>query len=154
MGTGQAARERRIAYQWSFKRQKRDDRNINLMIAKAERSAAGEVPMRKARFLKVTGAAKELDQATIDRARQLAGLKGYVTNLDPETLPAAAVIAAYHHLWQVEASFRMTKSEVAPQGITVNAIAPGLILETPFHETFTPPADQEKTIASTPVGQA
>ncbi len=26
--------------------------------------------------------------------------------------------------------------ELAPQGITVNAIAPGLILETPFHETF------------------
>jgi hypothetical protein len=25
----------------------------------------------------------ELDAATIDRARQLAGLKGYVTNLDP-----------------------------------------------------------------------
>jgi len=26
--------------------------------------------------------------------------------------------------------------EVADQGITVNAVAPGLILETPFHETF------------------
>lgn len=26
--------------------------------------------------------------------------------------------------------------EVAEQGITVNAVAPGLILETPFHETF------------------
>ena len=77
MGTGKAARQRRIVYQWSFKRQKRDDRNINQMIAKAEKIAAGEIPMRKARFLKVTGAAKELDQATIDRARQLAGLKGY-----------------------------------------------------------------------------
>lgn len=76
MGTGKDGRQRRIVYQWSFKRQKRDDRNINLMIAKAEKIAAGEVPMRKARFLKVTGAAKELDQATIDRARQLAGLSG------------------------------------------------------------------------------
>ncbi|BDZ62710.1 hypothetical protein GCM10025873_25010 [Demequina sediminis] len=34
MGTGAGARERRIVYQWSFKRNKRDDRNINLMIAK------------------------------------------------------------------------------------------------------------------------
>src|SRR5690606_9539718 len=35
MGTGKNARERRIVYQWSFKRSKRDDRNINAMIAKA-----------------------------------------------------------------------------------------------------------------------
>ncbi len=77
MGTGQDARSRRIVYQWSFKRNKRDDKTINLMIAKAEKIAAGKAPLKKARFLKVTGATKELDQATIDRARQLAGLKGY-----------------------------------------------------------------------------
>jgi transposase len=55
---------------------------------------------------------KELDQKTIDRARQLAGLKGYVTNLDPAAMDGASVIAAYHQLWQVEASFRMTKSDL------------------------------------------
>src|SRR5699024_7521695 len=81
MGTGKNARERRIVYQWSFQRQKRDDRNINLMIERAEKIAAGKVPMRKARFLKVTGAERSLDQSVIDRARQVAGLKGYVTNL-------------------------------------------------------------------------
>jgi 3-oxoacyl-[acyl-carrier protein] reductase len=36
--------------------------------------------------------------------------------------------------------------ELAPNGITVNAVAPGLILETPFHETFTPPAAQQEAI--------
>src|SRR5690606_30009758 len=41
MGTGKDARQRRIVYQWSFKRQNRDDRNINLMIAKAEKIATG-----------------------------------------------------------------------------------------------------------------
>lgn len=112
MGTGKNARDRRIVYQWSFKRHKRDDRTINLMIAKAEKIAAGTVPLRKARFLKVSGATKELDQATIDRARQLAGLKGYVTNLPVETMPGPAVIAAYHDLWRVEESFRMTKSDL------------------------------------------
>lgn len=112
MGTGASARERRIVYQWSFKRSKRDDRNINLMIAKAERIAAGTVPMRKARFLKVSGATKELDQATIDRARQLAGLKGYVTNLPKKVMPGQDVINAYHDLWRVEQSFRMTKSDL------------------------------------------
>lgn len=112
MGTGKDARQRRIVYQWSFKRQKRDDRNINLMIAKAEKIATGQAPLRKARFLKITGASTELDQATIDRARQLAGLKGYVTNLPEATMPGAAVISAYHDLWHVEASFRMTKNDL------------------------------------------
>ena len=112
MGTGKAARSRRVIYQWRFKRQKRDDRTINLMIAKAEKIAAGTTPLRKARFLKVTGATKELDNATIDRARQLAGLKGYVTNLPAETMSGHAVIAAYHDLWQVERSFRMVKSDL------------------------------------------
>src|SRR5690606_25927802 len=98
MGTGKDARQRRIVYQWSFKRQNRDDRNINLMIAKAEKIATGAAPMRRTRFLKVTGATKELDQATIDRARQLAGLKGYVTNLPRKTMPGQAVIPAYHDL--------------------------------------------------------
>jgi len=60
----------------------------------------------------VTGATKELDQTTIDRARQLAGLKGYVTNLSIEQMTGAAVIAAYHDLWRVEESFRMTKSDL------------------------------------------
>src|SRR5665648_885991 len=51
MGTGKAARSRRIVYQWSFKRNKRDDRTINLMIAKAEKIASGAAPLKKARFL-------------------------------------------------------------------------------------------------------
>jgi transposase len=112
MGTGTAARERRIVYQWSFKRSKRDNRAINKMIERAEKIATGQVPLKKTRFLKITGATKELDQATIDRARQLAGLKGYVTNLPTAKMPGAEVISAYHDLWQVEASFRMTKSDL------------------------------------------
>ena len=112
MGTGSAARSRRIVYQYSFKRNKRDDRAINAMIERAERIATGAAPLRKARFLKVSGATKELDHATIERARQLAGLKGYVTNLSVETMPGQGVISAYHDLWKVEASFRMTKSDL------------------------------------------
>lgn len=112
MGAGKNARDRRIVYQWSFKRHKHDNRTINLQIAKAEKVATGAAPLKRTRFLKVSGAAKELDQATIDRARQLAGLKGYVTNLEIETMSGAAVITAYHDLWQVEASFRMAKSDL------------------------------------------
>ena len=43
--------------------------------------------------------------------------------------------------------------ELAPRRITVNAVAPGLILGTPFHDTFTPAADQEAIAASIPLGR-
>jgi transposase len=112
MGTGKAARPRRVVYQWRFKREQHDNKAINAMIERAERIADGRAPLKKARFLKVTGATKELDQATIDRARQLAGLKGYVTNLPTTTMDGAAVIAAYHDLWHVEQSFPLTKGDL------------------------------------------
>ncbi|KSU67747.1 IS1634 family transposase [Arthrobacter sp. NIO-1057] len=82
------------------------------MERKALAVAEGKAPMKKVRFLKVTGAEKELDEKVIERARMLAGLKGYVTNLPVESVPATQVISAYHDLWQVEASFRMTKSDL------------------------------------------
>ncbi|UFU01903.1 SDR family oxidoreductase [Ruania suaedae] len=49
---------------------------------------------------------------------------------------------------------RALAKEVAASGITVNAIAPGLILDTPFHETFTPVEAQQQQIAAIPVGRA
>ena len=53
-----------------------------------------------------------LDQAGLERARKLAGLKGHVTNIDAATMPAAEVIASYHDLWHVEQSFRMSKADL------------------------------------------
>jgi 3-oxoacyl-[acyl-carrier protein] reductase len=44
--------------------------------------------------------------------------------------------------------------ELGGRGITVNGIAPGLILETPFHATFTPEERQKATIAATPLKRA
>lgn len=41
--------------------------------------------------------------------------------------------------------------ELAPLGITVNAVAPGLILETPLHDTFSTAAGKQATIATIPL---
>ena len=51
------------------------------MVTKAEKVAEGTRPMRRDRFVKVTGVSKGVDWDLVERARQLAGLKDYVTNL-------------------------------------------------------------------------
>ena len=59
-----------------------------------------------------------MDQAgQADLARSLAGIKGYVTNIDPAAIDGPAVVAAYHDLYQVEHSFRMTKSDLAARPV-------------------------------------
>jgi 3-oxoacyl-[acyl-carrier protein] reductase len=49
---------------------------------------------------------------------------------------------------------RALAKELAPRKITVNAVAPGFVLDTPFHETFTAPALQEKIAGSIALGRA
>ncbi|MBX6764874.1 MAG: SDR family oxidoreductase [Rubrobacteraceae bacterium] len=44
--------------------------------------------------------------------------------------------------------------ELAHRRVTVNAVAPGLILGTPFHDTFTTPESQQAIIESLPLGRA
>ncbi len=110
MGTGAKARDRRVVYQYSFKREKRDNYTLNKQIEKAEKVANGTRPLKKDRFVTLAGKKPGVDWDLVERARQLLGLKGYVTNLPAEKMPAANAVAAYHDLWQVERSFRMTKS--------------------------------------------
>jgi hypothetical protein len=43
--------------------------------------AAGTRPLNKDRFVRIDGASRGADWGLVERARQLAGLKGYVTNL-------------------------------------------------------------------------
>ncbi len=49
---------------------------------------------------------------------------------------------------------RSLSSELGPSGIRVNAVAPGLILGTRFHDTHTTKASADETIRRIPLGRA
>lgn len=117
MGTGKNARDRRVVYQYTFKRAQHDRRAINAMVERAEKVAAGERPIKKDRFVTFTDTSTSVNWDLVERARSLAGIKGYVTNIDPAEMDAPAVAAAYHDLYQVERSFRMTKSDLAARPV-------------------------------------
>lgn len=109
-----ATDQQRIIYQYRAKRAALDLHNIEKQIAKAEKIIKGVTTSKKAKFLSVTIQNKRLDQVLIDKAQALAGIKGYVTNLN---IPDQQVVAHYHQLWQVEASFRMAKSDLKARPI-------------------------------------
>jgi len=111
MGAGANARRRRVVWQYSHKRKTRDNITLNKQIERAEQIAAGTRPPKKDRFVTL-GHKPAVNWARIEKAREHLGLKGYVTNLPSTTATADEVVAAYHDLFQVEASFRMAKTDL------------------------------------------
>ena len=79
------------------------------------RAVAGKVPVKRNRFIKLVGADKSVNRALEAKARALAGWKGYITNLPNPS--AEFVIGAYHRLFAIEASFRMSKHDLAARPI-------------------------------------
>jgi hypothetical protein len=117
MGAGKNARTRRVVYQYLFARQQRDQRTINAQVTRAEKVAAGDKPLKKDRFVKMDDTSRGVDWDLVQRARDLAGLKGYVSNIDADVMAGQAVIDAYHDLYQVERSFRMAKNDLAARPV-------------------------------------
>jgi transposase len=107
-----------IYYQYKADRARRTLRGIDEQIAKAEKAVAGKTAVKRNRFVRLTGATKTVNRTLEDKARSLAGLKGYVTNLDPAAgATAEFVINAYHRLFQIEKSFRMSKHDLQARPI-------------------------------------
>jgi Transposase DDE domain len=115
-GPNGGRRDQVIYYQYRHDRARRTLRGIDEQIAKAGQAVAGKAPVKRNRFIQLSGGTRSVNRELEQKARALAGIKGYVTNLRacPDGTPVTAefVIGAYHQLFQIEKSFRMAKSDL------------------------------------------
>ena len=115
-GPNGGRRDQVIYYQYKADRARRTLRGIDEQVAKAEKAIAGQIPVKRNRFIQLSGGTRTVNRELEAKARALAGLKGYATNLRacPDGTPVTAefVTGAYHQLFQIEKSFRMAKSDL------------------------------------------
>jgi len=99
-------RDKTIYCQFRADRGRRTLRGIDEQVAKAEKAIAGLVPVKRNRFITLAEGQNSVNRALEAKARALAGLKGYTTNLAacPDGTPVTAdfVISSYHDLWRIE----------------------------------------------------
>ncbi len=126
MGTkAEGLRRYATVYQYRHKRALRDLRTIGEQVSKAEATITGTRKVKKARFVTTTDTATlALNHDLIASAKARAGIKGYLTSLPVTGCPGRpvpdgidpvgplAVIDAYHQLFEVERSFRMSKTDL------------------------------------------
>jgi hypothetical protein len=101
--------------QYKHDRAQRTLKGIDEQVRKAEQAVAGKTAVKRNRFVKLTNATKTVNRELEAKARALAGIKGYVTNIADPT--PEQVIGAYQRLFQIEKSFRMAKSDLAARPI-------------------------------------
>jgi transposase len=120
-GPADKRRDHTFIYQYRADRARRTLRGIDEQVAKAEKAVAGKAAVKRNRFIRLTGGTRSVNRHLEAKARALAGLKGYVTNLTacPDGTPVTAefVIGAYHRLWHIEKSFRMSKHDLQARPI-------------------------------------
>jgi hypothetical protein len=120
-GPASKRRDQWIYYQYKADRARRTLRGIDEQVAKAAKAVAGLAPVKRNRFIRLDGAAKSVNRELEAKARDLAGIKGYITNLAacPDGTPVTAefVISSYHRLFEIEMVFtQLAKRAVRPVG--------------------------------------
>lgn len=100
---------------FSKKRYDKEKREMDKHVEKAnlylKRPSSAEI-IKRTKFLKGKNQGYELNQNLIDKTNLLLGIKGYYTNCDEEKFSNQEIIKHYKNLWNVEKSFRISKSDL------------------------------------------
>lgn len=103
---------------FSKDRYKKDKREMEKQIEKAEKLVARNESGRRAKFVhKTKSHSVEMNQELVTKTNLLLGIKGYCTNITEDVLSNSEVIKCYHELWHVEQAFRMSKNDLASRPI-------------------------------------
>ena len=107
--------DRVIHYQFRHDRARRTLRGIDEQVAKAERAVDGHAPVKRNRYIQLTGATKW--STARSRPRPAPWRAGRATPPTWPAQPATFVIDAYHQLWHIEKAFRMSKHDLQARPI-------------------------------------
>ena len=102
----------RLIASYSKKRADKDQRTRQKAVDRAQKIITSPTTATsRYRFVKKSDdqTKYELNQLLIDKAKQLEGIKGYVTNT---TLDASLIMERYRDLWRIERAFRISKSDL------------------------------------------
>ena len=114
-------RDQVIYYQYRHDRARRTLRGIDEQVAKAERAVAGKMPVKRNRFVQLSGGTKTVNRdpgGESPRAGRDQGLR-HQPAACPDGTPVTAefVIGAYHRLFEIEKTFRMSKHDLQARPI-------------------------------------
>lgn len=104
-----------VSYSQKRAAKDRSDREKQLRRANFALTVPSAVGKHFKFLKKITARSFSLNEDLIEKSKQLEGLKGYITN--QSNLTDEEIIGKYAQLWQVEKSFRMSKSDLRARPI-------------------------------------
>ena len=85
-GPNGGRRDQVLYYQYRHDRARRTLRGIDEQVRTAEQAVTGNAPVKRNRFIKLAGGTKSVNRDLEEKARALAGIRGYVANLRKPSL--------------------------------------------------------------------
>ena len=110
----------RAVWHYSHKRALHDRRTLTAQENKARAVVAGEKTARNPRFVTTSKGTAVLNEDALTRAKQLVGLKGYVTNIPITAMPGQEAIEA--HLTIVFTALAIARQLQTTTGISIKRL--------------------------------
>ncbi len=98
--------------EYSEKRYRKDKREMDSYIRKAESLVKQPGKIKKTKYVKIQNQSYQLNKPLIEKNKLLLGIKGYYTNLEQSEADEKTIIEHYHNIWHIEQAFRITKSDL------------------------------------------
>lgn len=108
-----------LIIEFNQKRYLKDKHEMDKQILKAKRLVESNQSGKRAKFVKHKNKENQyvINEALIEKAKQLLGMKGYYTNIPKTVLSNRDIITRYHDLWHIEQAFRIAKNDLASRPV-------------------------------------